>query len=75
MLFRIILAIPQLIVVSILGIIASIVHLVAFFAVLITGHWPESLRNFVVGFMRWGLRVNAYTSLLTDEYPPFRLGE
>jgi hypothetical protein len=71
--FRIILAIPQLIVVAILGIVASILHFIAFFAVLITGHWPEALRKFVVGYMRWSLRVNAYTGLLTDEYPPFTL--
>ncbi|MEA2451871.1 MAG: hypothetical protein QOG04_581 [Actinomycetota bacterium] len=27
------------------------------------------------GVMRWGLRVQAYSLLLvTDQYPPFRLG-
>ena len=31
------------------------------------------MRDFVVGVMRWGTRVNAYLLLLTDEYPPFRL--
>jgi len=71
--FRLILAIPQFIVVGVLAIAAWAVYVVAFFAVLFTGHWPQGLRNFVVGFMRWVLRVEAYTLLLTDDYPPFAL--
>ena len=46
--------------------------LIAFFAVLFTGKWPEGLRDFVVKFFRWATRVNAYV-LLRDEYPPFSL--
>ena len=46
---------------------------IAFFAVLFTGKFPRSLRDFVVGVMRWGNRVTAYVLFLTDEYPPFRL--
>jgi hypothetical protein len=71
--FRLILAIPQLIVVVILGIAALLVWLIALFAVLFTGRWPEGLRTFVVGYMRWVTRVEAYIGLLTDAYPPFRL--
>jgi Domain of unknown function (DUF4389) len=71
--FRLILAIPQLVVVAILGIAALLVWLIAFFAVLFTGRWPEGLRTFVVGYMRWVTRVEAYIGLLTDAYPPFRL--
>jgi hypothetical protein len=43
------------------------------FAVLFTGQWPKGLRDFVLGFMRWTLRVQAYLALLTDVYPPFSL--
>jgi hypothetical protein len=71
--FRLILAIPQLIVVAILGIAALLVWLISFFAVLFTGRWPEGLRTFVVGYMRWVTRLEAYIGLLTDAYPPFRL--
>jgi hypothetical protein len=46
---------------------------IAFFAVLFTGRWPEGLRSFVVGVIRWGTRVSAYFLLLTDKYPPFSL--
>jgi hypothetical protein len=71
--FRIILVIPQMIVLAFLGIAAFVAGVIAFFAVLFTGHWPDGLRTFVVGVMRWGTRVNAYFYLLTDEYPPFSL--
>jgi len=47
--------------------------LIAWFAVLFTGRWPESMRAFCVGYYRWSLRVQAYLLLITDAYPPFRL--
>jgi hypothetical protein len=71
--FRLILAIPQIIVVAVLGVAAAVVVLIGLFAVLFTGRWPKGLRNFLLGFMRWTLRVEAYLALLTDEYPPFSL--
>ena len=41
---------------------------------MITGSYPRGLFNFVVGVMRWGVRVEAYMLLLTtDRYPPFSL--
>jgi len=50
--------------------------IVAWFAILFTGRYPRSLFGFIVGVMRWGLRVAAYALLLvTDRYPPFALSE
>ena len=46
---------------------------VGFFAVLITGEYPHGIRDFLVNVYRYGLRVQAYVCLLTDEYPPFSL--
>jgi hypothetical protein len=43
----------------------------AWFAILITGSYPEGLYNFAVGSLRWLLRVECYMLLLVDEYPPF----
>jgi hypothetical protein len=71
--FRIILAIPQFIVVAVLGLAASVCCVIAFFAVLFTGTWPEGLRDFVIKVMRWSQRVQTYSLLLTDQYPPFTL--
>jgi hypothetical protein len=71
--FRLILAIPHLIVLTVLWIAAFVVGFIAFFAVLFTANWPNGLRGFVLGVIRWSLRVEAYLHLLTDEYPPFSL--
>jgi small-conductance mechanosensitive channel len=67
------LAIPHFIVLFFLGIAVYVVAIIAFFAVLITGQWPESLRAFVIGVMRWSYRVSIYVYLMTDQYPPFSL--
>ncbi len=67
------LLIPHFIVLSILSIAVFVVLIIAFFAVLFTGRWPEGLRTFVVGYFRWTMRVYAYLYFLTDAYPPFNL--
>jgi hypothetical protein len=67
------LAFPHYLVLIVLGIGALFVHLIAFFAVLITGRYPRGLWDYVVGVFRWGWRVGAYVFLLTDRYPPFTL--
>ncbi|BBB47581.1 DUF4389 domain-containing protein [Pelolinea submarina] len=68
------LAIPHYLFLAVLVVGAVFAVIIAWFAILFTGRYPESLFNYVVGVMRWGLRVNAYATLLvTDEYPPFSL--
>jgi hypothetical protein len=68
------LAIPHYVVLALLNLIAAIVTVVAWFAILFTGHYPRGLFEFVVGVLRWNNRVIAYAFILaTDAYPPFRL--
>jgi hypothetical protein len=69
------LAIPHYIALAVLGIGAFFAIIISFFAVLITGRYPEGLWNYMVGVFRWGLRVGAYVFLLTDRYPPFSLDD
>lgn len=70
------LAIPHYIVLAILGMIVVVVWIIAWFAILFTGRYPRDLFNFIVGVMRWSVRVQAYAvTMTTDKYPPFRLGE
>jgi hypothetical protein len=66
------LAIPHYIVLILLWIFAFFAVVIAWFAIVITGRYPKPLFDYVVGVMRWSLRVSAYMYLLvTDRYPPF----
>jgi hypothetical protein len=70
-LFRVILFIPHYVVLAVAGIAAEVVMVLAWFAVLFTGRWPEGMRRFAIGYFRYALRVHGYMALVTDVYPPF----
>lgn len=68
------LAVPHYVVLTVLTIGAMLATVVAWFAILFTGSYPKGLFDFVVGVLRWNLRVGIYAFVLTtDQYPPFSL--
>jgi hypothetical protein len=70
------LILPHVIVLTFLWIAAIVCAIIAWFAILINGTYPKELFDFVVGVMRWSIRVEAYALLLTtDQYPPFSLSQ
>jgi uncharacterized membrane protein len=69
--FRLLLAIPVAIWLYLYAIVASIAIVIAWFAIVITGHYPKGLYDFVAGYTRFVTRLTAYAALLCDPYPPF----
>ena len=68
------LAIPHYFVLFFLDIAVVVVVIVAWFAILFTGRYPRGMFGFVEGVARWYNRVVGYAvTLVTDDYPPFRL--
>ncbi|MGE0601908.1 MAG: DUF4389 domain-containing protein [Dehalococcoidia bacterium] len=71
--FRIFMIIPHIIVFYFLILALYIVLFISWIIALFTGSVPGGMHNFMAGVGRWGTRLNAYTLLLTDKYPPFSL--
>jgi Domain of unknown function (DUF4389) len=71
--FRVVLALPQLILLAFLEWVAFAAVVLAAIAVLLTGRWPRRVGLLAEGLLRWNARVTGYVMLVTDEYPPFSL--
>jgi len=72
---RLIYVIPHAVVLFFVNIAWFVTTVVAWFAILFTGSYPEGLYHFGVGALRWNVRVETYILLMRDEYPPFRLAD
>jgi hypothetical protein len=73
--FRVILAIPWLIVGLFWGLLFAFTHLFAWLAVTILGRYPQWLYDFNSGIVRYAVRVSAWFYLQTDAWPPFSLAD
>jgi len=69
--FRLILAIPHLIWLSLWGIAAFVAVIINWFATLFAGQSPEGLHNFLAAYIRYAIHVGAYLFLVADPYPDF----
>jgi hypothetical protein len=60
----------------VLWLVFTVLTVVAFFAILITGRYPRGMFDLNVSILRWTWRVQFYATaaLGTDRYPPFTLG-
>ena len=57
--------------IGLLGVLIIIVAVLLLF----TKKYHKDIFQLVMGIQRWSFRVMAYVTLMTDEYPPFRLRE
>lgn len=69
--FRLLLAIPQAIWLSIWGIAIYIAVVLAWIAALVTGRVPDGLHEFIARYLRALTHLSAYLFLLADPWPPF----
>ncbi len=69
--FRFILVIPWAILSAFYGLAAAVLAIVAWFAIVFTGRYPDGLYNFNAGFVRFHGRLMGWMYLFTDEWPPF----
>jgi hypothetical protein len=69
--FRLLLGIPHMLWLGLWGVLAFVVAILTWFAVVFTGRAPEGLHDFLARFLRYSTHVNAYLYLLADPYPGF----
>jgi hypothetical protein len=70
-LLRIITSIPHALVLVVLGVLSSLVGLIATVSILFTENYPETLQRFQRDVLTWIARLLAYHASLVDAYPPF----
>lgn len=69
--FRGILAIPHIVVLMVMSVVAAVLIVIAWFAIAFTGRFPEGIYRVVTRYQRYSTAVAGYLALLTDRYPPF----
>jgi hypothetical protein len=67
--FRLILAIPALLIAYVFGTVVGLVALLAWFYILVTGGMHEGMRNLGAWMQRYVVQTYGYVLLLTGRYP------
>jgi len=74
-LFRLIVGIPVLLLAYVQSLIALVIAIIAWFAILFTGKLSQGLFDPLRSALAYNARANAYFFLLTEDWPPFSLEE
>ena len=69
--FRLLLAIPHYVWVTLWGLAAGLAAIVAWFAALVTGRVPAGLHGFMAAYTRYYTHLSAYLWIAADPYPGF----
>jgi hypothetical protein len=69
--FRLLLAIPHLLWMTLWGIAAILAWIAAWFVALFTKRVPDGLHNFLAQYLRYQVHVYAYLTLVADPFPGF----
>ena len=72
--FRLLLAIPALVISYVMNYLVNILVLFGWFASLVLGRMPEGMRNLILFTLRYHVQTAAYYSLLTSRYPSLNVG-
>ncbi|MFD7411586.1 DUF4389 domain-containing protein [Kitasatospora purpeofusca] len=70
-LFRLLLLIPQFIVLWVLSVVAFVVTVIGWFGALVLGRLPVFAADYLCAYVPYETRVNAYLMMTTGSYPPF----
>lgn len=73
--FRWLLILPWYLLGSVYSLVAYVVAMIAWFALLFTARYPQGLYEFNLGFLRFTGRAYAFAMLQTEEWPPFGFDE
>lgn len=71
-LLRLLLLVPQFVVVWVLSVVAFFVTVIGWFGALVLGRLPGFAADYLSAFVPYDTRVTAYLMLMHDSYPPFR---
>lgn len=73
--WKLFLLVPHFVVLGVLRLALTVVTILAWFAILVTGEYPRGMFAFTNGVMRWHFRVTAYFASFNDRFPPYALSE